>query len=124
MPEERHHALFAADRPDDEMNRLQKKCLIATAGFHLLLLVILLVGPAFFAPKPKVDETQVLDVIPANILDDALNSGVRGAQPPPPAPAPAVTPPPHQHLCQNLLSHLCPNRNPRRLKSSRNRRNY
>jgi TonB family protein len=76
------------------MNRMQKKCVIATAGFHLLLLVILLVGPAFFAPKPKVDDSQVLDVIPHNILDDALNSGVRGAQPPPPAPAPMVTPPP------------------------------
>ena len=76
------------------MNRLQKKCFIATASFHLLLLVILLVGPAFFAPKPKPDETQVLDVIPANIVDAALNSGVRGAQPPPPAPTPAVTQPP------------------------------
>jgi len=76
------------------MNRLQKKCLIATAGFHLLLLTILLVGPAFFAPKPKPDDTKVLDMIPANIVDTALNSGIRGAQPPPPAPAPVVTPPP------------------------------
>ena len=75
------------------MNRLQKKCLIATAGFHLLLLVILIVGPAFFAPSPKPDDTQVLDVIPANVVDEALNSGVRGAKPPPPAPAPAVTSP-------------------------------
>ncbi len=30
------------------MNRLQKKCLMATVGVHLLLIVILLVGPAFF----------------------------------------------------------------------------
>ncbi len=35
------------------MNRLQKKCVIATAGLHLLLLVILFVGPAFFNPRPK-----------------------------------------------------------------------
>jgi TonB family protein len=68
------------------MNRLQKKCLIATAGFHLLLLVILLVGPGFFAAKPKPDDTQVLDVIPANLIDAAFSSGVKAAQPPPPTP--------------------------------------
>ena len=75
------------------MNRLQKKCVIATAGFHLLLLVILFVGPAFFNSKPKPDDSQVLDMIPANLIDAALNSGVNHAQPPPPAPTPVVTPP-------------------------------
>jgi TonB family protein len=74
------------------MNRLQKKCIIATAGFHLLLLVILFVGPAFFNAKPKVDDSQVLDVIPANLVDAVVNSGVRAVQPP--APTPIVTPPP------------------------------
>ncbi|MGA2028802.1 MAG: TonB family protein [Verrucomicrobiota bacterium] len=74
------------------MNRLQKKCFIATAGFHLLLLVISLVGPAFFNSKPKVDDSQVLNVIPANLIDAAFNSGVRNAQPP--APTSIVPPPP------------------------------
>jgi TonB family protein len=74
------------------MTRLQKKCVIATAGFHLLLLVILLVGPAFFTSKPKIDDSQVLDVIPANLVDAAVSSGVRGATPP--APTPVVTPQP------------------------------
>jgi TonB family protein len=73
------------------MNRLQKKCLLATAGFHLLLLVILLVGPAFFSPKPKPDDLQLLDVIPANAIDAAFSSGVKNAQPP--APTPIVAPP-------------------------------
>jgi protein TonB len=73
------------------MNRLQKKCVIATAAFHLLLLVILFVGPAFFYSKPKADDSQVLDVIPASLIDAALNSGVKNAEPP--APAPIVTPP-------------------------------
>ena len=59
------------------MNRLQKKCAIATAGIHLLLLLILLFGSAFFSPRPKPDDTQLLDVIPANLIDAALNSGVR-----------------------------------------------
>jgi TonB family protein len=70
------------------MNRLQKKCVIATAGVHLLLIVILFVGPAFFYSKPKADNWQVLDVIPANLIDAPFNSGVANTQPPPPAPAP------------------------------------
>jgi TonB family protein len=73
------------------MNRLQKKCVIATAGIHLLLLLILVFGSAFFSSRPKPDDTQLLNVIPANLIDAAFNSGVRNAQPPPPAPV--VTPP-------------------------------
>jgi TonB family protein len=76
------------------MNRLQKKCVIATAGFHLLLLVILFVGPAFFWSRQKPDDTQVLDMIPANLVD-SMTTGIQNAQPPPPQPpAPVVTPPP------------------------------
>ncbi len=84
------------------MNRLQKKCLIATAGFHLLLVLILVFGSAFFTSHPKPDNTQLLDVIPANLIDAALSSGVKAAQPPapmpvvqrqPPAPQPTPTPP-------------------------------
>jgi TonB family protein len=76
------------------MNRLQKKCVIATAGVHLLLIVILFVGPAFFYSRPKADDLQVLDVIPAHLIDAAFNSGVANAQPPPPAPATPPQPPP------------------------------
>jgi TonB family protein len=68
------------------MNRLQKKCVIATAGFHLLLLVILFVGPAFFKSEPKVDNSKVLDMISPNLVDAALDSGVKNAQSPPPTP--------------------------------------
>jgi TonB family protein len=86
------------------MNRLQKKCIIGTAGFHLLLLLILLVGPAFFAAREKPDDTPVLDMIPANLVDSAT-TGAASAQPaptpPPPAPpvvqqqpTPTPTPPP------------------------------
>lgn len=76
------------------MNRLKKKCVIATVGIHLLLLTILIVGPAFFNPRPKPDDTQVLDVIPANLIDAAFNSGVKNAVPP--APAPIISRPPPQ----------------------------
>jgi TonB family protein len=78
------------------MNRLQKKCVIATTGFHLLLLVILFVGPAFFWAREKPDDTPVLEMIPANLVDSAT-TGIQGAQPPPaPAPnpvKPVATPP-------------------------------
>ncbi|HEX3624155.1 MAG TPA: TonB C-terminal domain-containing protein [Verrucomicrobiae bacterium] len=74
------------------MNRLQKKCIVGTAGIHLLLLTILIFGPAFFNRQPKTDNT-ILDVIPSTAVDIALNQGVRDAQAPPPAPAPAVIPP-------------------------------
>jgi len=76
------------------MNRLQKKCVLGTAGVHLLLLVILFVGPAFFYSRPKPDDMQVLDVIPANLIDAAFNSGVANAAPPPPAPVAPPQPPP------------------------------
>lgn len=91
------------------MNRLQKKCVVATVGLHLLLLVILVVGPAFFAPRERPDNLPVLDVIPARLIDAQLNSGVRNARPPrpavqpaprPPAPQPVVTPPPPRRHSQ------------------------
>jgi len=79
------------------MNRLQKKCVIGTVGIHLLLLTILIVGPAFFNREPKLDNSQILTFIPANLVD-APNSGVQNAQPP--APAPATPPQPPQPLQQ------------------------
>jgi protein TonB len=75
------------------MNRLQKKCVMATASVHLLLLVALACS-GFFKPSSKPDDSQVLDIIPANLIDAPFTSGVRNAQPP--APAPVVTPPPPQ----------------------------
>jgi TonB family protein len=75
------------------MNRLQKKCVIATVGLHLLLLTILIFGPGFFNQQPKTDDTQVLDVIPAILVDAAINSGVANATPSPPTPTVTPLPP-------------------------------
>lgn len=90
------------------MTRLQQKCIIATAGFHLLLLVILFLGPAFFWRQPEPDNLPMLKVIPTSAVDAALSSGVANPTPPapeqpqppptpvpptPPVPQPVVTPP-------------------------------
>lgn len=69
------------------MNRLQKKCFIAVAGTHLLAVVVLLCS-GFVTSTPKPDDSQVLDVIPANIIDAAFRSGSRTAAVPPPQPQP------------------------------------
>jgi len=79
------------------MNPLQKKCVLATAGFHLLLLVILFLGPGFFHRQPPPDTFTTLKVIPASAVDVALNSGSTAATPAPVTPTPptpVVTPPP------------------------------
>ena len=74
------------------MNRVQKKCVIATAGLHLLLLTILLVGPAFYNPQPKVDKALVLEMISPNVIDGP-STGRPDVTPPAPAPPVALPPP-------------------------------
>jgi TonB family protein len=82
------------------MNPLQKKCIIATAGFHLLLLVILFLGPGFFRQPSPPDALPVLKVIPLNAIEAALTSGSAAVTPPPaahqqpPQPPQPVTPTP------------------------------
>ncbi|HEX7654133.1 MAG TPA: cell envelope integrity protein TolA [Verrucomicrobiae bacterium] len=77
------------------MNRLQKKCLFAAAGTHLLIVVALLCS-GFIMPDHKVENTDLLNVIPANVVENALNQGVSANLPPPTPPQPVqpVTPTP------------------------------
>lgn len=92
------------------MSRLQKKCFIAASGMHLLLVVILLVGPAFLAAHTKKAEDKdfkIMDVIPGKLIDEAFSGGGKlNATPPapaPPPPAPQVTPPaPPKTLLQKI----------------------
>src|SRR5213594_879221 len=74
------------------MDRLQKKCFIVSAGFHLLLATILVIGPAFFSPKSKPDDLHILDVIPSKLIDAEFRSGNPNAKPPPPAAAAPAQP--------------------------------
>jgi TonB family protein len=86
------------------MSRLQKKCFLASAGFHLLLALILIVGPAFLSPNSKTDNLPILDFVPVKTVDALVSGGgnpralpppaVTQPTPQPPTPAPpAVSPP-------------------------------
>lgn len=76
------------------MNRLQKKCVLASTSCHLLLLVILFVGPGFLSSRSKPDDMPVLDFVPMKTIDAAFSGGGNpNAAPPPPAPAPQPPPP-------------------------------
>jgi colicin import membrane protein len=77
------------------MNRLQKKCAIASASFHLLLLLILFVGPAFLSSGNKADNLPVVDFIPAKLIDAPFAGGGNpDVKPPPAAPTPPAPAPP------------------------------
>jgi TonB family protein len=80
------------------MDRLQKKCFIVSAGLHLLLGLILVVGPAFLSKKQP-PEMPVLDFVPYRTVDAMVSGGgnPNGSvpQPPPVAqPQPQAKPPP------------------------------
>lgn len=76
------------------MNRLQKKCLIGTVGMHLLLLVIIVTGPAFLSSRSKPDDLLVLNFVPLATTDLPFSGGGNpNAKPPPPAPLPPAQPP-------------------------------
>lgn len=87
------------------MNRLQKKCLFTTAGFHLLLVVVLLVGPGFFTSQPKVNgepaTSSTIIILPAPtptperpVAVPAVNPPVqnRNSQPDKPTNTPRIIP--------------------------------
>jgi TonB family protein len=69
------------------MKRLQQKCIIASGGFHLLLIVILVIGPAFLTSKSQSDNSPIMDFIPGKLIDAAFSGGGNpNGTPPPPAP--------------------------------------
>ena len=76
------------------MDRLQKKCFIASAAMHLLLLILLFVSPAFVTPEKKVEHLPILTFIPSKLVDDPFFGGgspkppPQEVQPEPPKPSP------------------------------------
>jgi TonB family protein len=82
------------------MNRLQKKCILVSGGFHLSLVLILLFGAAFLSSDNATKDVPIIDFIPLKTIDDARSGGGNPrAQPPaaqPPAPQPPTPQPPAQ----------------------------
>ena len=94
------------------MTRLQKKCYFAAAGFHLLLLVILLVGPAFLTSRAAPDDLPVLEFIPLKATDlpfsnagGSPTAALPKPTPPTPEPPPAEPPKPEPEktILQKIL---------------------
>src|SRR5436190_17964346 len=76
------------------MDRLQKKCFIASTGLHLLLVVILLLGSAFLGKQEKPVTLQYIDIIPIKTIEAPfVGGGNPNAKPPPPAPQVVQVPP-------------------------------
>src|SRR5215469_18595815 len=78
------------------MNRLQKKCFAASAGVHLLLAIILFIGPGFISHNPRPDDLAILNFVPVKTVDDLVAPGGGNPKAKPPAAAPLPTPPPSQ----------------------------
>jgi len=78
------------------MNRLQKKCLVASLALHALLCVILLVGPAFLSSKEKYADLPLLEVVPDKTTDLPFSGGGNPNAKAPPAPR--VDPPQPQPI--------------------------
>ncbi|MCO5051423.1 MAG: TonB family protein [Verrucomicrobiae bacterium] len=87
------------------MSQLQKKCLVGSTTLHVLLLLTLLVGPAFLVKKQEPLNLPEITFEPAFLIDEQLSNpggaapgGPAPIQSPPepsqPAPAPAPNPVP------------------------------
>jgi TonB family protein len=57
------------------MDRLGKKCFVASCGMHVVLVLIVLFGAAFFTPEKKAPPVDNLTMIPSKLIDDALSGG-------------------------------------------------
>jgi len=84
------------------MNRLQKKCAMASTAMHAILLAVVLVGPAFMIVDEKANNLPLLKIIPMGVTaEEAFGGGSPTAKPPltpemetpKTIPAPAVGPP-------------------------------
>lgn len=93
--------------------RLQKKCFIASVGFHLLLVVILFVGPAFVSSRKKPDPTDPIAFVPSILIEEAISGG--GSPQPQPAPRqhPTPTPQPAPPRVQPRVAEAVPAEKPR-----------
>jgi TonB family protein len=75
------------------MDRLAKKCVIASSVLHGTLVLVLLVGPAFLPAEKPLEAKQIIDFIPYKTLETSISGGGNPnveqtiPQPTPPTPA-------------------------------------
>ncbi len=76
------------------MDRTQKKCIIASTGLHLLLVLVLIIGSAFGSSKSPQDDMPILDFVPLKTVDALMSGGgYRDGTLPVAAPVVKQTPP-------------------------------
>jgi len=57
------------------MSRLQKKCFLASASLHGLLVLVIIFGAAFLGPSKEKPLPNRINVIPSRLVDAALSGG-------------------------------------------------
>ena len=84
------------------MNRLQKKCFIASAGMHCLLALVLFLSSGFVSSRSKPVDITPLNFVPSILLpSDVRGGGNPKATPPPPSAPPQVAAPvQHQDVAE------------------------
>ncbi len=121
------------------MSRMQKKCLLASAGMHTVLVLLLVTGTAFLSSdKKRPVLTERLNVIPSILIDQAMSGGggdptapktdeqVKKQVEPPPQPKPPqpkpkkvepkkVTPPPKETVKQTVKAPPKPRPEPKKV---------
>ncbi len=92
------------------MSRLERKCIVASCCLHGFLVVLVLFGSAFFTARKTDPPIKMLNVIPSQLIDEALSGGggnpklaqtderIKGdTMKPVPKPAPPAPEPPKAH---------------------------
>ena len=54
------------------MARLQKKCFVFSVGVHVLLLLVLVLGPAFRTPPERLERLSQISLVSASAMEAAL----------------------------------------------------
>src|SRR2546425_3328589 len=57
------------------MTRLEKKCFLASAALHGLLLLVILFGAAFLGPSKEKSLPNRINVVPSILVENALAGG-------------------------------------------------
>jgi TonB family protein len=75
------------------MNRLEKKCLIVSVGIHLLLVALLVIGPAFLPREKPLPPLPWINFVAIKTTDAMVSGGGNpNVRPPPSPPAPKQQP--------------------------------